>query len=187
MPLLEKAYAKFHGNYDRIGWGSGFESLRQLTHKPVFYYQHDKFAGKYNEIFDLLYSLSREDAPMVVACCYATGDAPDGLVNKHAYTLLDVVDVKGTKLAKLRNPWSAEKYHGPWSDKDERWTPELLKLLNHKIGNDGIFFMPFVNFVNKPYFKSTSVALYREFAKEQLFTVVQKVEQLFITITVPSK
>lgn len=28
MPLLEKAYAKFQGNYDRMEWGSGFESLR---------------------------------------------------------------------------------------------------------------------------------------------------------------
>jgi hypothetical protein len=40
MPLLEKAYSKFNGNYDRIEWGSGFESLRQLTAMPTFYYKH---------------------------------------------------------------------------------------------------------------------------------------------------
>lgn len=42
MPLLEKAYAKLNGNYDRIEWGSGFESLRQLTNKPVYYFNHKK-------------------------------------------------------------------------------------------------------------------------------------------------
>jgi len=46
MPLLEKAYAKFNGNYDRLAWGSGFESLRQLSNKPVFLFQHKNYAGK---------------------------------------------------------------------------------------------------------------------------------------------
>lgn len=167
MPLLEKAYAKFHGNYDRIGWGSGFESLRQLSNKPVFLYQHKNYAGKYGEIYSLLSDLAKEDFPMVVSCCTTkskSDPAPDGLVNNHAYTLLDVVEVYGTKLAKLRNPWSTEGYHGAWSDKDERWTPELLELLGHKIGNDGVFFMPFSQFVNTPYFRSTTVSLYRDFA-----------------------
>ena len=38
MPLLEKAYAKLNGNYDRIEWGSGYESLRQLSARPVFFF-----------------------------------------------------------------------------------------------------------------------------------------------------
>lgn len=168
MPLLEKAYAKFNGNYDRIGWGSGYESLRQITNKPVFLLQHNKFAGNYNGIYDLLSKLAKEDHPMVVSCCATalnSDDAPDGLINHHAYTLLDVVDLQGTKLAKLRNPWSTEKYIGDWSDKDKRWTPELLKMLDHKIDNDGVFFMPFYKFVNKPYFRSTTVSIYRDFTK----------------------
>lgn len=38
MPLLEKAYAKLNGNYDRIEWGSGYESLRQLSGRPTFFF-----------------------------------------------------------------------------------------------------------------------------------------------------
>lgn len=38
MPLLEKAYAKFQGNYDRMEWGSGFESLRQFNNVPLMRY-----------------------------------------------------------------------------------------------------------------------------------------------------
>lgn len=141
-------------------------------------------------MYKLLSDLSKEDFPMVVSCCVTrkkSNPAPDGLVNNHAYTLLDVINVDGTKLAKLRNPWSTEGYHGEWSDKDERWSPELLNRVGHKLANDGVFFMPFYKFVNKPYFRSTTVALYREFKNTQLFTIDQVVEQLFITIQVPSK
>jgi len=36
MPLFEKAFAKLNGNYDRTVGGSGYESLRMLSGKPVF-------------------------------------------------------------------------------------------------------------------------------------------------------
>ena len=38
MPLFEKAYAKLNGNYNRLQWGTGAESLRMLTNKPVFFF-----------------------------------------------------------------------------------------------------------------------------------------------------
>jgi hypothetical protein len=40
MPLLEKAYAKLHLNYDRIVGGSGAEGLRTLTGMPVVDINH---------------------------------------------------------------------------------------------------------------------------------------------------
>jgi len=48
MPLLEKAYAKFQGNYDRLEWGSGFESLRQFNNAPVFRFSHGKMGMSQN-------------------------------------------------------------------------------------------------------------------------------------------
>lgn len=42
VPLFEKAYAKFMGNYDRIHGGWGFEALRQLTNMPVYELGHIK-------------------------------------------------------------------------------------------------------------------------------------------------
>lgn len=102
---------------------------------------------------------------MVVSCCSVprNSNAPDGLQNAHAYTLLDVMEVQGTKLAKMRNPWSREGYSGEWSDSDPRWTPSLLKQVGHTKANDGVFFMPFHNFLNKPYFRSTTVTMYNQF------------------------
>jgi len=41
----------------------------------------------------------------------------------------------------MRNPWGSEKYNGPWSDADKRWTPELMKQADHVHGNDGTFYM----------------------------------------------
>lgn len=38
MPLLEKAFAKIHMNYDRLSSGAGIEGLRALTGMPVRFY-----------------------------------------------------------------------------------------------------------------------------------------------------
>lgn len=53
MPLLEKAYSKLNGNFDRIEWGSGYESLRQLSARPVFFFLHKKINGFENKEFAL--------------------------------------------------------------------------------------------------------------------------------------
>jgi hypothetical protein len=101
--------------------------------------------------------------------------------------LLDVITLNGEKLAKIRNPWSSEGYNGAWSDKDSRWTPSLLKQANHVKANDGVFFMPFHNFLNKPYFRSTTVAIYNQFTSSKTYSITQKVQQMAITIKIPSR
>lgn len=176
MPLLEKSFAKLFGSYERIESGTGYESLRMLTNKPVFMFHHKKVVGKMDEMFKMLHKLSRENHPMAVSCCdVARGSrAPDGLTTGHAYTLLDVIELNGEKLAKVRNPWSKERYNGPWSDKDSRWTPELLKKAGHTNANDGAFFLPFKNFLSKPYFRRTDVAIYKDFASTHTYPVTQK-------------
>jgi len=122
--------------------------------------------------------MAQEDYPMVVSCCDVPSGsaAPDGLQNAHAYTLLDVIDLDGTKLAKIRNPWSVEGYKGAYSDKDSVWTPALLKKAGHKLANDGVFFMPFHQFLNKPYFRSTTAAIYKDFAASKVYAVKQTVK-----------
>jgi len=52
-----------------------------------------------------------------------------GLVCKHAYAVLDVVEACGRRLVKLKNPWSHVRWKGDFSPGDERnWTPELKVL-----------------------------------------------------------
>lgn len=51
-----------------------------------------------------------------------------GLSYSHAYVVLgtdQLYDKEGNleyNLIRIRNPWRAESYSGPWSDEDERWT-----------------------------------------------------------------
>jgi hypothetical protein len=48
-----------------------------------------------------------------------------GLTAGHAYSLISAHELNGNKVFKMRNPWSSEKYNGPWNDEDSRWTPAL--------------------------------------------------------------
>ena len=42
---------------------------------------------------------------------------------RHAFTVLGTERLSdGTKLMKVRNPWGAEKYAGPWSDSSYYWS-----------------------------------------------------------------
>ena len=60
----------------------------------------------------------------------------------------------------MRNPWSSERYRGPWHDGDKNWTPALLRKVGHKKGNDGIFFFP-AKYFNSP-FTTVSISYYDE-------------------------
>jgi hypothetical protein len=47
----------------------------------------------------------------------------------------------------LRNPWGAEDYNGPWSDKDTaRWTADAKAKLGYINDNDGSFWMRFSDY-----------------------------------------
>jgi hypothetical protein len=59
----------------------------------------------------------------------------------------------------MRNPWSSEKYTGPWRDSDPKWTARNKRIVGgHKVANDGVFFLPMKYF--RQLFRSMSVAYY---------------------------
>ena len=61
-----------------------------------------------------------------------------GIVQRHAYSIIDAKEIKGERLVKLRNPWGEKEWNGAWSDGSKEWTAEWMQLLNHRFGDDGV-------------------------------------------------
>lgn len=45
-----------------------------------------------------------------------------GIVQGHAYSILDACSIDGFKLIQLRNPWGSSEWKGAWSDNSKEWT-----------------------------------------------------------------
>lgn len=61
-----------------------------------------------------------------------------GILEKHAYSIMEAREVNGERLLKLRNPWGNGEWTGAWADGSAEWTPEWMSLLDHKFGDDGV-------------------------------------------------
>ncbi|KAB0794256.1 hypothetical protein PPYR_13876 [Photinus pyralis] len=135
VSLLEKAYMKVMGGYDFPGSNSSID-LHALTGwipERMAIRPKDPDFNK-DALFSILSSrLTKGDVLVTVA----TGDLSDaeaertGLVPTHAYAVMDVQNVEGVKLLKLKNPWSHLRWKGNYSELDRRhWTPHLQQTLN---------------------------------------------------------
>lgn len=79
------------------------------------------------------------------------GDAVeiDGIYQSHAYLVIDVRNLDGNKLIKLRNPHGNESTESTldWNDNSPKWTKRLKGLLGEELGADGAFWMGLDDFV----------------------------------------
>jgi hypothetical protein len=73
-----------------------------------------------------------------------------GLVNGHAYNVLDIVVLSnGQRLVKMQNPWSSETFTGDWSDGSYLWTDAFKAEVGWTSANDGMFFMSFEDYYSQ--------------------------------------
>ena len=65
------------------------------------------------------------------------------IVFGHAYSILDVREVEGYKLMKLKNPHGSGKieWSGDFSDGSEFMNDRMMQLLGHEKKDDGVFWM----------------------------------------------
>ncbi|PHH55425.1 Calpain clp-1 [Ceratocystis fimbriata CBS 114723] len=155
VPLLEKAYAKAHGDYESLDGGWIGEALEDMT------------GGVTTELLtgDILDTdsfweneLSRVNKDFLFGCSTGFTDGGgtgerNGIVEGHAYVVTETRVLKsGVRLVKLRNPWGTTRaglWHGPWSDGSKEWTAEMQQEIGHTFGTDSSFWISYDDFLRK--------------------------------------
>eukprot|EP00913_Durusdinium_trenchii_P033034 g30925.t1 len=147
--LLEKAFAKVAGSYGALEGGIPEVAFQALTG------QREQL--RWQKESDGMWRLLRFEMPRFDNS-KLTGDAQlDGLLEGHAYSVLEVQEVHGLRLIRLRNPWGKEEWTGRWSRRSNAWGdhPHVAADLALRGGRpadrgpaDGSFWMPLEDFVN---------------------------------------
>ncbi|KAF4635471.1 hypothetical protein G7Y89_g2614 [Cudoniella acicularis] len=175
LPLMEKAYAKAHGDYAAIegGWtGEGLEDLTggvttellstDILDKEYFWNEELMKVNK-----DFLFGCS--------SSLFWGRGYRKGIYEGHAYSIMKCVEIDKKRLCLLRNPWGEGEWTGAWSDGSKEWTPEWMQKLEHRFGDDGAFWMSYEDLLKK----------YQTFDRTRLFTDEWKVTQQWTSVTVP--
>ena len=135
--LVEKAFAKYYGNYERLLSGMMADAVSVLNGGPSESYDHygSRSVTK-DEMWDKIIA-AKADGDIVTAAsrnCGGNGSTTNqGIVCSHAYSVLKthvLTDATGktvARLLKVRNPWGREYYRGNWSDSSKLWTPEYVR------------------------------------------------------------
>ncbi|ODA83010.1 hypothetical protein RJ55_01519 [Drechmeria coniospora] len=176
LPLLEKCYAKAHGDYAAIEGGFGGEGIEDLT------------GGVTSEIFttDILdkehfwAELLMVNQEFLFGCSTgvwggSTWGERKGIMELHSYSVQRAVEIDGKRLIRLKNPWGKGEWKGPWSDGSKEWTPQWLEKLNHRFGDDGNFWIAYEDLLRK----------YQAFERTRLFGPDWSVAQIWTTLNVP--
>jgi hypothetical protein len=174
LPLLEKAFAKAHGDYSAIDGGFVGEGIEDLT------------GGVTSEVFatDILdkdkfwrEELMNVNKTFLFGCGQMGGIYGErrGIQEKHAYSIMEAREIDGQRLLKLRNPWGRTEWTGRWSDGSEEWTPDWMHKLNHKFGDDGVFWISYKDLLRH----------YQHFDRTRLFGPEWTVSQQWTSVNVP--
>ena len=80
----------------------------------------------------------------------------EGIVQGHAYAMLQVQDYKEEQLVQLRNPHGKADYSkewtGEWADDSDRWNAKAIETLNYTPNTeavDGVFWMNQTDFLQQ--------------------------------------
>lgn len=161
LPLMEKAYAKIHGDYAAIEGGVTQEAIEDLTGGVGTCFQTSRILSKdrlwkqlLNKDKEFLFGLSSSSPD------YSDDQSKNGLTLGHAYSVLGATeevgeDGKTIRLVKIRNPWGRRswmgfgEWDGPWSDGSKEWSPYWMTKLDHRFGDDGVFWMTYSDMLKK--------------------------------------
>lgn len=178
VPLMEKAYAKLHGGYEKIEGGCPQYGAEDLTGGIAESIELEHFRKSDRSLLEILFN----DLQAMMAKCTLldsriygrSGDdelpyVTNGLVTGHAYSVLKMevitdINKRQHNLVCIRNPWGQRdgqgegEWSGKWSDSSSIWknvpTAEKARI-KFVSGDDGVFWMSFKEYIT--YFDSVDI------------------------------
>lgn len=187
VSLLEKAYAKAHGDYASISGGQTGEAIEDLTGgvtteiyttnilDPDAFWKNELSRIGKDFVFSCAVARWREWRPYLIVNEKIREERRSGILSQHAYAVLDTYEGHGQRLVKIRNPWGRKEWTGAWSDGSKEWTAEWLTRLNHQFGDDGIFWMTYKDMLSK----------YKYIDRTRIFGAEWHVVQQWMAVQVP--
>lgn len=116
VALIEKAYAKVHGSYEAIAFGSEAEALEDLIGMGANCINMHEFQI-WGELWQHLRAKKRRGYVMV-ATSHAGGS---GLLSGYGYPLGRLEMIDGEMLVELENPWADGNWSGRWGEKSDEF------------------------------------------------------------------
>jgi len=180
VPLLEKAFAKAHGDFEAIAGGWPGEGVEDLTGGITTEIVSADILDRDQLWTESFLNVNKEFLFGAGTRHYGSSSEDriggrQGIQDGHAYSVLRAVEYNGERLLMVKNPWGDTEWNGRWSDGSKEWTPEALKELDFTFGNEGIFWMPYESFLER----------FVEIWRARLFTEDWNVSQHWTTIQVP--
>ncbi|KAJ6501177.1 cysteine proteinase [Mycena vitilis] len=162
VPLVEKAYAKLHGDYSSLCGGYFAEGVEDLTGGVSSYIECRDILSKNDFWNDELLHANRDRvfSGSFSALSSTRNGEPDAAINglraHHTYSVLRTTEYTGKsgmrkRFLVLRDPCGLAEWNGPWSDGSKEWTPEwmdALPILGHAFGDAGKFVMEYEDFLS---------------------------------------
>ncbi|KAI5261539.1 cysteine proteinase [Aureobasidium subglaciale] len=146
LPLIEKAYAKAHGDYGSLHGGWVGEGTEDLTGGVSVNLAPSDIMDK-SRLWEQLMRVN--DTYLFAGGAFHYKEA--GSFGKHAYAMLQAVEHKELRLLKIRNPWGNNKntdnFDGPFNHKFEEWNAELVEQLKFDFKDPGVFWVTLDNFL----------------------------------------
>ncbi|XP_020089245.1 calpain-type cysteine protease ADL1 [Ananas comosus] len=175
VSILEKAYAKLHGSYEALEGGLVQDALVDLTGGAGEEIDMRSAQAQIDLASGRLWSQMlhfKQEGFLLGAGSPSGSDvhiSSSGIVQGHAYSILQVREVDGHKLVQIRNPWANEvEWNGPWSDSSAEWTDRMKHKLKHvPQSKDGIFWMSWQDF--QIHFRSIYIC--RVYPPEMRYTI----------------
>ena len=142
--LIEKAFAKISGGYDKILNGNVIDVFDAVTNSIIE--KHNVISNE--ETYKVIDNAVNEKF-IVVAKAKNNFDKNVGIVKNENYIINSIRNVNigaiTEILIEMKNIFGAQKFSGNWSNDNYKWIPSLKNL---RYNNDNQFFISLNDFVN---------------------------------------